>query len=326
MHKKSKAQKRPRQGGPPNVRAALGTLQDRGAHFVLCDGKRPVWRRWQKRRPGIDLVLSHGPELGLIPYSIGTSALDVDWGELGELVDATEPMVVLPTPRGSHLYYTDTRGRGNCLWSAHGCGGDVRSAQGFLRLYESGPERLVGALTTGRGRPFPADLFEAVGVYVPTVAVEKPRCFEVKAPEDLLPLQQTEIGTRADALFDHLRFWAYPCLKGPGLEGWKARVLEKGESWNLLMPDPLGTFQGDDRHAVRDTAYSVATWTWAGGGPIDHSPAAQSRRGIKSGRARRLRTRERDRHIVGLAIQGETQAAISKALNVPQQTVSYVIR
>ena len=89
---------------------------------------------------------------------------------------------------------------------------------------------------------------------------------------------------------------------------------------------PLGTFQGDDRHAVRDTAYSVATWTWAGGGPIDHSPAAQSRRGIKSGWARRLRTRERDGMIVELAIQGETQAKISGALDVPQPTVSYVIR
>ena len=29
---------------------AVAYLQSRGAHFVLCDGKRPVWKRWQKRR------------------------------------------------------------------------------------------------------------------------------------------------------------------------------------------------------------------------------------------------------------------------------------
>ena len=38
---------------------------------------------------------------------------------------------------------------------------------------------------------------------------------------------------------------------------------------------------------IRTLAYSVATWIWDGGGPLDHSIEAQARRGRKSGRVRR---------------------------------------
>ena len=35
--------------------------------------------------------------------------------------------------------------------------------------------------------------------------------------------------------------------------------------------------------------YGVSTWTWRGGGPVDHSSETQRRRGVKSGKVRRGR-------------------------------------
>ena len=297
-----------------NRQAALGTLQSRGAHFVLLHPRReeakarPVWARWNRRRPPLDLVLEHGPDLGVIPWSLGTTALDLDWGPLGELVQATDPLAILPTPRGVHLYYEDSEGRGNGRWTAFGAGGEIRGARGFVRLYDGGPALLADALgsDTRLRKPFPADLFEAAGVAgdVAGMPVEGPRVFRVKTPEGLLPLEHTYQGVRNSTLFDHLRLWAYAESKGLSLIVWKARVLEKAESMNRMMSDPLGTLQGDGQREVRDTAYSVSSWTWAGGGPIDHSPAAQRRRGVKSGRVRRRTTRERDGRIVSLALRG----------------------
>ena len=71
--------------------APLGTLYDHGAHFVLCggkDGKVPIWKRWQAHRPTLEVVehhADHGRSIGIVPASIGTSALDVDHGDPGEL-------------------------------------------------------------------------------------------------------------------------------------------------------------------------------------------------------------------------------------------------
>ena len=70
---------------------AVAYLHDRGAHFVLYHGKRAIWWRWQRRRPSLGLVLKHGREIGLIPYSVGASALDIDYGDIGELIEVKPP-------------------------------------------------------------------------------------------------------------------------------------------------------------------------------------------------------------------------------------------
>ena len=152
------------------------------AGISCCAGERkPLWPRWQ---PGIDVVLRHGRDLGLMPWSLGTSALDVDYGDVGELVVATAPLTTLDSPRGHHCYFQDDRPRRNATWAAHGCGGEVRSAKGFLRLYEGGAERLAHALAVTKDgtAPFPADLFAAAGVDAPrSLPVEGPRVFRVCA-------------------------------------------------------------------------------------------------------------------------------------------------
>ena len=45
-------------------------------------------------------------------------------------------------------------------------------------------------------------------------------------------------------------------------------------------------------------SWNVASWTWNGGGAIDHGIMAQSRRGLVSAAVRRYRTYDRDRFIV----------------------------
>ena len=65
---------------------SISTIHDAGGHLVLCKpNKRPCWMGWQKQRPALDVSIQHDGPLGIIPYSIGTSALDVDIGDWRKL-------------------------------------------------------------------------------------------------------------------------------------------------------------------------------------------------------------------------------------------------
>ena len=157
------------QQNPTNNPQALQTIYHSGGHFILClEDKRPVWRSWQKLRPGLDVVLAHEGPLGLKPWSISTSALDVDAGDPGELMQAWPPMVILDSRRadGKHLYYADTEGRGNGHFEVYGCAGEVRSAKGYLILWHDGAGHLADALhdPVARSRRWPRDLFELAGL------------------------------------------------------------------------------------------------------------------------------------------------------------------
>ena len=296
---------------------SVAYLHDRGAHFVLCDGKRAIWRGWQRRRPSLGLVLKHGREIGLIPYSVGASALDIDYGDIGDLIEAKPPLVTVASPRGAHAYYEDITPRGNERWQAFGCQGEVRSARGYLRLYEGGAERLASAIrTTPSGTaPFPADLFEAMGVEAPRMLpVEAPRIFRVRAPDDLPILTSVRPGGRNNALFEHVRYWAYPQDKGKNLDAWAERVERIASQFNELFPVSLAAGE------VNKLAWSVASWTWSGGGPMDHSPAAQRRRGFRSGSVRRAATRERDKAMAAMRDDGASWRQIGAAFGVSHMT------
>ena len=301
---------------------AVAFLHDRGAHFVLCDGKRAIWRGWQRRRPSLGLVLKHGREIGLIPYSVGASALDIDYGDIGDLIEAKPPLVTVASPRGAHAYYEDITPRGNERWQAFGCQGEVRSARGYLRLYEGGAERLASAIrTTPSGTaPFPTDLFEVAGVEAPRrLPVEAPRVFRVQTPDDLPDLAAVRPGGRNNALFDHVRFWAYPQDKGTDLDSWSARVRRIAAQLNACIPEPL-----PDGETCK-IAWSVASWTWAGGGPMDHTPATQRRRGLQSGRVRRAATRARDREMANMRDNGASWRKIGAAFGVSHMTAKHAV-
>ena len=66
---------------------ALREITDSGGHLILVrrGQKYPVWSKWENRKPSLDVALAHDGRLGLIPASIGATALDVDYGDPSEL-------------------------------------------------------------------------------------------------------------------------------------------------------------------------------------------------------------------------------------------------
>lgn len=321
---------------------AYPPLFDRGAHFVLTpggNGKRPIWPAWQKRRPSLDLVLEHhtrGGGLGLIPWSVETTGLDVDKIEgngLAVLIECTGPLATVDSHRGHHLYFRDTEPRGNATWRGFGCGGDVRGARGYLRLWPGAAAKLASALAIMPPDVglWPADLFDAARVVVP----ETPPADRVAAPVEPPPLPEPEtalVGFRNPSLFDHTRFWAYGQDRaGLTAAAWNDWVLSYALGINARFPTPLPVEE------VRWTAYSVSTWIWDGGGPIDHSPPAQSRRGRKSVKVRRglkpgrtvnkPEIAARDARIVrAVTIEGRTQAAVAAVEGITQQNVAHIVQ
>ena len=87
-------------------------------------------------------------------------------------------------------------------------------------------------------------------------------------------------------------------------------------------PEPL------DESEVKQTAYSISTWCWSGGGArwhFDHSSAAQRRRGIKSGKVRRARNAERDRAIVAAVKAGQSLRAAGREWGLSTMGVHRIV-
>lgn len=311
----------------------LGKLHGRGAHFVLCEGKRPIWRAWPNRWPGVQTVVQHAGNLGIIPASIRTSALDVDYGDIGELVQVAPPMARLPSKRGTdqHLYYRDNQARGNSRFAAYNCRGDVRSARGFLVLWPGGAEILDAQLTVAGGVLFPADLFAAAGVKMPAQPDRSGGATVLSIrPRSGVPLEKVLPGGRHVALFDEVRFWAYSQARPAELAEFAEWVTAFAYSQNARFSVPE-----TDREVERQ-AYSIATWVFDGGGPLDHSPAAQRRRGVKSGLVRRgLRRgvrvdrkgkREQDGRIVeAVVIAGLSCTAVAGIEGLTHEGVRHIV-
>ena len=277
---------------------ALSYLQERGAHLVLLGTRHgtPVRKRWQIDRPSPAAVLEHRGPLGLIPASIGTSALDIDRGDPTELLRRYPPLVCLPSKSGGHFhaYYQDDTRRGNASWKARGCGGDVRSGKGYLRLWDDAPEQLATVLREGKAegvRFSDLPLFEAAGLEVPKQTAPEGTESTVQVqpyhPERLREVQPGPVGGaswpgRNQALFDVLRWWAYEIRwREPGAQ-WRAVVQDQALSLNRLFPVPLPVGE------VVGIASNVSRGVAEGRGQVlDHSPMRQAARGRISGLVRR---------------------------------------
>ena len=141
----------------------------------------------------------------------------------------------------------------------------------------------------------------------------------LSAPEGLsLELESVLEGVRNVSLFDVVRFWAYQQDRGQSLDAWVAKVLTYALQSNSRFPSHLPLEE------VQRLAYSVATWCWQGGEKIDHSPTAQRRRGIKSGKVRRARNAERDAGIIAAVKSGESMRSIERRLKLSHGTVRHV--
>ena len=313
---------------------AESALVSAGAHFVLCaPSKKPIWSGWNLRRPTAEVAAlhrrEHGP-LGVIPWSLRSTGLDVDAGDPRQLLLAFGPWALIPSKRrgGRHAYYDDTESRANSKWAVFGCSGEVRGGRGYLILHNDGPELLAAALKrrVEGERPWPRDLFEMAGlppvvaVRAPVPAVQIPDAELNRSPLIELPLEEIQVGGRGNALFHQVRLWAYQQSKGTNLIDWQARVFAYALGQNERFPIPFGRYPRDGGEVV-STAWSVATWTWSGGGALDHGFVAQSRRGRAAAKVKRYRAAPRDREIVRRLDGGESQRAIGRALGVSRWTV-----
>ena len=137
-----------------------------------------------------------------------------------------------------------------------------------------------------------------------------------------LELGTIKRGLRNVTLFDSVRFWAYSVPRGQDLDAWTRRVRVHSLEQNRRFPDPL------DESEVKQTAYSISTWCWSGGGArwhFDHSSAAQRRRGIKSGKVRRSRNAERDTVIVAAVEAGQSMRAVAREHGLTHRAVRLVL-
>ena len=311
---------------------SLETITEVGGHLILVKRglKEPVWSKWEKRKPSLDVVLAHDGRIGLIPNSIGATALDVDHGDPSEL---PTPWTSYRTQRrdGEHLYYGDDEKRGNQNWQAAGCSGQVRSAKGYLILHNGGADHISRAIRSGRQIsrfPFPAELIELheAELIVPTVrqlhAVE-PHGKASRRLEGVYP------GARNESLFLVVRLWSYKQRRGSDLGAWCRRVLDFTLECNNRLPMPLG-----EREAAA-TAYSVSTWVWSamnevipakGNGPLNHTSLAQSWRGTWSGESRRRKTHERDRTIIQAVKSGRSLRDVGREHRLTAAAVLWIVR
>ena len=264
----------------------------------------------------------HGA-LGIIPWSLHSTALDVDQGDPSALFDNYFPWADIPSRRGRHAYFDDSEPRRNGKWEAYGCRGDIRGGRGFLVLHADGPERLADALASRKegAHRLPLDLFELVG-YEPVLREPKPKTSIARQPAVVaspitLNLELTRQGHRNIALFDVVRMWAYMQVKPRSISAWSERVGQYATEQNRRFPAPL---RPDE---VRELAWNIASWTWSGGGPLDHGYEAQSRRGKASAAVRRFKAYDRDVAIMARLAAGDRQIDVARAFGVSQGTVSY---
>ena len=288
---------------------------------MLCNpDKRPCWSGWQKQRPALDVSIQHDGPLGIIPYSIGTSALDLDYGDWRKL---PRSWVNYRTRRksGRHLYYHDESPRRNQQWAAKGCSGEVRGAKGYLILWKDGAKRLAAAIAGPRQLslfPFPVELIQNRSE--PGQLIQFPE--RPLNPSRSLHLESVLEGARNDSLFDVVRKMSYQDLTfyrkaGGHLRGWLLLVYGFAEDNNRRFPVPL------DRAAVRSVAYSVGTWVWSRG--YDHSPEKQAARASEGMRQRRTANEERDKAIIEAVESGRSLRDVGREFGLSVSTVHWII-
>ena len=303
----------------PNSVWAIERMYDSGAHFVMCrDDKTPL-HRWRLSLPRQELgaVLEHksrGGLLGVVPFSVGMTCLDIDEGDPGELLAQYDPCARCPTRRdgGLHLYFRDILGRRNGDWAACGCRGHVRGASGYCCLWENAALHIAEALKyPEQGELFPVARIGLEQVELSPVARMRP---SVSAPY--------KIGNRHNTLYWVLCAWATVRQRPADYATWKASILSKAHFENERMETPL------PGREVRDTAVGVATWIWENkqNPRTDHRAQTQRRRGRKSGRIRRQAAYPMEREAVKMRQGGFSIGEIAKHLERPKSTVQHALK
>lgn len=240
------------------------------------------------------------------------------------LASLCRPFCILPSlgqNRGAHLWYFDDDRRGNSKFDAFNCSGEVRSGRGYCNLWQpDAPCILYEALRLNQSN-MQLHMFPRIFVIPPDDLAGFSRIAAAKV--DLPDLRQVHEPGRNVAMFDAVRFWAYARVDRARINGdreeWRRRVVSYAKGCNLNFPFPLPHYE------PVHTGISVADWTWAGGGEIDHSEEAQRRRGVKSGKARREKVRERNLRIIAMESMGYSIDEIAESQRVVRRTVYRVL-
>ena len=328
--------------------------------FLACDPwvilghpdgqKHPLWRQWQLRRPGERTIRHHvsqGYPIGFRPGWNHSTVVDVDKGNPAGLMRECPPVDSWPSrARGLHLLFWDHAPRRDRLKrKVYGCTVDIKS-NGIVWLDRpEALETLASALTQPReGRHlFPAETFGLS--FWDVMAVDSVRdTQDTRNAQDAPPvlkagptLEHVQPGGRNAALFDAVHFHAYSAWSAwntADLAGWHRHILDVAIAGNRRFPEPL------DGSEAMTTAYSISTWVSERFGPehltlppylkrrqpYDHSPAAQSRRGIVSASVRRTTTLDRDKAICADYAAGQTQQAIADAYGLSQGQVGRIVK
>lgn len=304
---------------------ALKSLCNTNSHFVLCDNHKKPVTTWRHYKPDSDLVCSHverGGLIGLVPFSVGLTCLDIDQGDIENLKCLYDPCAFCPsrTSGRGHLYFRDTEGRANGKWHVHGCSGEIRSANGYVVLWGNAPCILADALSGTQGELFPVhDFMPVVDVPgVPAVDVPEP----VRIPGDVPEVPGAKVGTRNNALYNAVRRWASARERPTDYDDWANRVLAYARLLNERMQTPLPESE------ILHVAGNVSKWIWTGvsNPKADHRAHAQRRRQRAQVRARRQDTYNRNRDILRLRQAGFSVSKIAHKIGVSASTVKRALR
>ena len=299
--------------------------------------KIPIWLGWQARKPSAAVAIRHlddrGGALGVVPWSLGETVVDVDAGDPARLHARCPPRVSLQTRRGLHDWYDDERPRGNRnRLDVAGVRFDVRGARGYVKLHgqRAGIENLLLGLDRVGRYPFGpvADLFEmvrepALGVR-PQTSIRDSSTSSEQHHGDVQPLERAFRGERNLALFDALRRWAYRSHDpDEPLQEWHERCIDKARALAATLPIPFDPREA--RNSIDGTAWSVAAYCRSPRCRVPWSQDVLTARRRRGGivRARRVRhaVMPRDRLIVADLDSGTSQVSVARAFAVSRDTV-----
>ena len=289
-----------------STESQIKALHDVGAHLVLCRAKVPIHTGCYRNRPSVDECVNHDGQLGIMPSSIGSTALDLDYGDWLRMPQCK---VSYATKRGRHLWYTDDQPRRSSNWMLEGCSGEVRGDHGHIIPWGDGLSLLVDGFTgpmQGELFPFPADLLQKA-----TLLHFPHRSFFI--PGRTLELETVLEGDRHKCYFEVMRRWSYGEVnrhREGTLAEWGKLVLGMAQASNQRFPDPLEPWE------VRRMAASVSEWAWVNF--YDHSPERQRQRRAKGVQAVQAENRDRNRAI---AESGESNAALSALYRLSERQI-----
>ena len=219
--------------------SSVEELFGRAHNVKLCSDKSPVdLYEWGFERPPLKDVAAHVEQGGLfgsvpftmtLPGGLHLSALDVDYGDVSTLTAAYPPLVALRSWQEgrAHCYFVDSEPRTNAAWAYGDAGGEVRSANGYLAHYRTGPQELAQAASEWprgpRCVPFPAHLQRSTSTgHGSKLRLSGSTAPRIACPVGLKPLarlRDVAVGQRHPAMVREASRWA-------GTKTWNGQALD----------------------------------------------------------------------------------------------------